>query len=81
MSSTISQRQPAELKATREGRLHAFPYDAHHGDGLGLPPTNRKVVFRGMTWLTFKNGVIVEGWDSWNLSCLLDMTDNARFHV
>ncbi len=33
----------------------------HLGDGLGMPPTNRSVDFRGMTWLTFKNGVIVEG--------------------
>jgi predicted ester cyclase len=44
----------------------------HRGDGLGMPPTNRKVDFRGMTWLTFKNGVIVEGWDSWNLGRLLE---------
>ncbi len=27
----------------------------HRGDGLGMPRTNRKVDFRGMTWLTFKN--------------------------
>ena len=44
----------------------------HRGDGLGMPPTNRKVDFRGMTWLTFRNGVIVEGWDSWNLGKLLE---------
>jgi predicted ester cyclase len=40
--------------------------------GLGMPATNRPVDFRGMTWLTFRNGVIVEGWDSWNLSRLLE---------
>jgi len=44
----------------------------HRGDGLGMPPTNRKIDFRGMTWLTSKNGVIVEGWDSWNLGRLLE---------
>ena len=32
----------------------------HKGEGLGLPPTNREVEFRGMTWMTFKDGVIVE---------------------
>jgi steroid delta-isomerase-like uncharacterized protein len=44
----------------------------HKGAGLGLPPTNREVEFRGMTWMTFKDGVIVEGWDSWNLGALLE---------
>jgi predicted ester cyclase len=36
----------------------------HRGDGLGLPATGRLVDFWGMTWLTFENGVIIEGWDS-----------------
>ena len=44
----------------------------HLGAGLGMPATNRSVDFRGMTWLTFKNGVIIEGWDSWNLGRLLE---------
>jgi steroid delta-isomerase-like uncharacterized protein len=44
----------------------------HQGAGLGLPPTNRAVDFRGMTWMTFKDGLIVEGWDSWNLGALLE---------
>ena len=44
----------------------------HRGDGLGMPATGRPVNFRGMTWLTFKNGVIIEGWDSWNLGRLLE---------
>ena len=44
----------------------------HLGPGLGMPTTGRQVEVRGMTWLTFKNGVIVEGWDSWNLGRLLE---------
>jgi steroid delta-isomerase-like uncharacterized protein len=47
----------------------------HRGGGLGMPPTNRKVDFRGMTWLTFKNGVIIEGCDSWNLGRLLEVVE------
>ena len=43
----------------------------HTGDTLGFPATNRKVAFRGMTWLEFKDGRIVQGWDSWNLGGLL----------
>jgi len=42
------------------------------GDGLGMPPTNREVEFGGMTWLIFKNGLIIEGWDSLNLGRLLE---------
>lgn len=49
-------------------RVHA----THTGGGLGLPATGRAVDFRGMTWMTFKDGVIVEGWDSWNLGALLE---------
>ena len=44
----------------------------HLGAGLGMPATGRPVNFRGMTWLTFKDGVIIEGWDSWNLGRLLE---------
>jgi steroid delta-isomerase-like uncharacterized protein len=44
----------------------------HRGDGLGMTATGRSVAFRGMTWLTFENGAIVEGWDSWNLGALLE---------
>jgi steroid delta-isomerase-like uncharacterized protein len=44
----------------------------HKGNGLGIPATGRPVDFRGITWLTFKDGLIVEGWDSWNLGKLLE---------
>jgi len=43
----------------------------HRGDGLGLPASQRAVSFRGMTWMRFANGQVVEGWDSWNLGKLL----------
>lgn len=43
----------------------------HTGDGLGSSPSNRRVSFRGMTWLEFKDGRIVLGWDNWNLGGLL----------
>lgn len=38
----------------------------HTGDGIGIPPCHRKVTARGMTWHRYKDGVMVEGWDSWN---------------
>ncbi len=44
----------------------------HTGDQLGIPASGRAVRFRGMTWMTFKDGKIVEGWDAWNLGGLLE---------
>ncbi len=43
----------------------------HQGHGLGMAPTSRPVSIRGMSWLTFADGRITEGWDSWNLGALL----------
>lgn len=43
----------------------------HSGWGLGLEPTNRTYTFRGMSWLRITDGIIREGWDSWNLGALL----------
>jgi steroid delta-isomerase-like uncharacterized protein len=43
----------------------------HGGGGLGIPTTNRQVSFRGMTWLEMRDGLIVRGWDSWNLGGLI----------
>ena len=43
----------------------------HRGEGLGVPPTNRRVSFRGMTWFEIRDGKIVRGWDSWNVGGLI----------
>ena len=42
----------------------------HRGGGLGIPASQRPASFRGVTWLRFADGKIVEGWDSWNLGRL-----------
>lgn len=49
----------------------------HKGEGLGFPPSNRRVSFRGITWLEFKDGRIVRGWDSWNLGSVLQSLSAA----
>jgi steroid delta-isomerase-like uncharacterized protein len=38
----------------------------HAGHAFGLPATRQPVSFRGITWLRYQDGKIVEGWDSWN---------------
>jgi len=38
----------------------------HTGHGLGLAPTNRRVICSGMTWFEFRDGKVIEGWDRWN---------------
>src|SRR5262249_51971218 len=43
----------------------------HVGDGLGLPATGRAVSFRGMTWIRYRNGKMIEGWDCWNQAGLI----------
>lgn len=48
----------------------------HQGRGLGLEPTNRKVSFRGMTWMHLRDGKIVDGWDSWNQEALMQQLRN-----
>lgn len=42
----------------------------HTGPALGLTPTGRSVAFRGMTWLIFRDGKVIKGWDAWNQGAL-----------
>jgi steroid delta-isomerase-like uncharacterized protein len=44
----------------------------HTGSMLGFAPTGRKFFLRGLTWLRFCDGQIVEGWDCWNRADLLE---------
>jgi steroid delta-isomerase-like uncharacterized protein len=43
----------------------------HRGDALGPKASGRPIAFRGISWVRFRDGRIVEGWDSWNLGKLL----------
>lgn len=43
----------------------------HRGDGLGIPPSGRRVDARGMSWFQIRDGRMVEGWDSWNQTGLM----------
>ena len=43
----------------------------HTGAALGIPPSNRPVAISGITWLTVRDGQIVEGWDGWDATGML----------
>ena len=38
----------------------------HRGPLMDVPATGKVVHVRGLTWLRFASGRIVEGWDAWN---------------
>src|SRR5262245_58354176 len=42
------------------------------GELLGIPASGGAITFRGMTWMVFEKGKVVEGWDAWNLGGLLN---------
>jgi steroid delta-isomerase-like uncharacterized protein len=50
----------------------------HKGPHLGCPPTMRLVGFRGVTWLRFSEGRIIEWWDTWNQGRLLSELQSPR---
>lgn len=38
----------------------------HTGDLPGMPATGRRINFRGLTWIRYRDGKMVEGFDCWN---------------
>jgi steroid delta-isomerase-like uncharacterized protein len=49
----------------------------HRGESLGFPASNRPAAFRGITWMTFRDGRMVAGWDAWNQGRLLQELQSA----
>ena len=55
-----------------------WPLEApHRGEAFGLRPTGRHVSRRGITWLRFRNGRIIEGWDAWNQAAVMQTLAEA----
>lgn len=38
----------------------------HLGDFMGIPPTRKKILVRGVSVVRFADGKMVESWDSWD---------------
>jgi steroid delta-isomerase-like uncharacterized protein len=45
----------------------------HTGDGMGVPPTGRRVSFRGTSWIRFERGKMMEGFECWNIGGLMQV--------
>ncbi len=70
IEETVSENNRVVVRWRAEG--------THTGDGLGIPPTNRRVSFRGMTLIRFANGKLIEGFDSWNMAGLLHVLQTGQ---
>ena len=44
----------------------------HTGDGLGFPPSGRDVSTTGITIMRFDQGLLVEGWQNWDMLGLIE---------
>jgi predicted ester cyclase len=73
-----SQRREATIYAMLGpdivGHLGTATWSAsgtHRGEFSGVAPTGKPVRFGGMTWLRFREGRLVEGWDSWDAGGLV----------
>jgi steroid delta-isomerase-like uncharacterized protein len=64
ITGTVGEGDQVVLRWTATG--------THLGGVFGLAPTGRSIFIRGMTWLRFDEGRIIEGWDCWNRGELLD---------
>src|SRR5690606_1746302 len=53
--------------------IHWHASGTHSGAGFGCNATERRLEFQGVTWLRVKEGMIVEGWDFWNMDRLMRM--------
>jgi steroid delta-isomerase-like uncharacterized protein len=43
----------------------------HTGDGLGLPPTGRRVKVSALVWCVWRDGRLIEGWNEFDAAGML----------
>lgn len=67
-------------RCVTEGDLcaaHCEVTGAHTGDGLGVPPTGRRISFEGMTIVRAEDGQVQEAWNSFDFLSLYQQLDLA----
>src|SRR5262249_27234988 len=47
------------------------------GDGFGITATQQQVSFHGMTWHRYRHGKLVEGWDAWDQTGMIQHLRDA----
>ena len=63
VEDTVAQDDKVMARVVVEG--------THTGDGLGVPPSGRRVRIAGIVLVRISGGQIVEGWNSWDQLGLL----------
>lgn len=53
----------------------------HRGPFLGVEATGRPLRSRGMTWQRFEDGLLAEGWDSWDLAAVMQQITQPAVEV
>ena len=54
-----------------QAAVHWEAAGTHCGELMGIPASQKAVVFSGMSFVQVKDGQITNGWDSWNVGGLL----------
>jgi steroid delta-isomerase-like uncharacterized protein len=63
VEDTVAQGDHVVVRWTATG--------THQARGMGCDPAGTQVQFRGMTWIRYHDGKMVEGWDAWDLGGLM----------
>lgn len=50
----------------------------HTGSWMGMPPSHKRIVVNGSTWMRGENGLLAEGWDYWEKQEAADAIRGGR---
>ena len=68
-------------ETTGEGEVVVVRWTAqttHQGDLPGMPASGRRIAFRGLTWIRYRDGKMLEGFDCWNQSGLFQILQGGQ---
>jgi len=80
ISTTFSEMRVTPHAAIAEGDTVCLRWSCamrHTGDGLGMPPTNKRVEITGISIVRVKDGKLTAGWQNWDMLGLLQQINSA----